>query len=418
MGEKEIFNAAICVIGIAIFLIHSIDLFFKKHKRLDETNLLIFFAFTAFHFATYLTYTLVKRYVQSDAFTIGFYTVFYIMNNLELFFLFAYAIAYIKPGWKVIRVTSIVNLALFGIFVILDIANIWGRFFFTSIGGDYTRVDTMPLSQIYQWIGFAMVFFLAVFDRKLSKTEKAAFAFYCVLPLSAIFLQNAFSGYAIGYLSIIVSIEILFLFANVRKNAIIAEELRKNKEAEIRLMMSQIQPHFIYNTLSSISTLIQIDPEKAEKALDDFTEYLRTNLAALSETHSILFSDELRHIKTYLSLEQVRFGERLNVVYDIQETDFLVPPLSIQPLVENAVKHGILQKLEGGTVTLRTRKEANGYVVEIIDDGVGFDPDAIPSKGHIGLRNASQRIVSMCDGEVRIQSKPGSGTTIAVLFRK
>ena len=416
MGEKEIFNATICVIGIAIFFIHSIDLFFKKGKRRDEKNLLVFFAFTAFHFATYLTFTLLKPAIKSDAFTMGFYTAFYIMNNLELFFLFAYAVAYIKPGAKAIKVTSILNLSVFAVFVILDIANIWGRFFFTSVGGVYTRVDTMVLSQTYQWIGFAMVFLLAVFDRKLSMTEKAAFAIYCLLPLVAIVLQNAFPGYAIGYLSIVVAIEILFLFANARKNAIIAEESRKNKEIEIRLMMSQIQPHFIYNALSSISTLIQIDPDKAQKALDDFTEYLRTNLAMMSETHCILFSDELRHIQTYLSLEQVRFAERVNVVYDIQETDFLVPPLSIQPLVENAVKHGILKKLEGGTVTLRTYREGNACVVEVKDDGVGFDPDGVAKKGHIGLQNASQRIASMSRGQVKVESRPGEGTTITVTF--
>ena len=420
MGENGTFNAAVCIIGIAIFLIHSLDLIFKKNKRDDEKNLLAFFAFTALHFGIYLTFILMKPYFPNKTFIMSFYTSFYIMNNLELLFLFAYTISYIKPKQNVAKALSIVNIVLALVFVALDLGNLLGHYFFyVNDKIEYTRTGIMALSQGYQFIALAIVFILAVSAKRLGAIQKAAFSIYCFLPLLGIILQNLLPGYAIAYLSIIISIEILFLFANVRKNALLAEQQRKNKEAEIRLMMSQIQPHFVYNALSSISTLIPMDPEKAQHALDDFTEYLRANLSSLSDTHLIPFSDELKHIETYLALEKLRFEDRLNVVYDIQERDFLVPPLSIQPIVENAVKHGILQKEDGGTIILRTGRTEKGYEVIIKDNGVGFDVDALDKKGkHVGLKNVSSRVSNMCDGTLKIDSKPGDGTTVTLFFHK
>ena len=419
MDEKAIFNATVCILGIAIFLIHSIDLALKKGKRSDEKNLLVFFVFTVLHFATYLTFTLLKPRFGSNPFTMGFYTAFYVMNNMEILLLFAYAISFLQPKKIVVRVSSIINFAFFAAIIVLDFANIFGHFFFYADNGNYQRASLMLLSEGYQFIGLAIVFFLAVTDKKASISEKMAFVIYCLIPFVAIIVQNALSGYAIAYLSIVISIEVLFLFANVKKNALIAEQQRINKEAEIRLMMSQIRPHFVYNALSSISTLITINPEEAQTALDNFTEYLRANLNALSDTHLIPFSDELRHIETYLALEKIRFGNRLTVLYDIEERDFLVPPLSIQPLVENAVKHGIMKRVEGGIINFSTYEDNGQYIVKIVDNGLGFDEEAIKKeKGHVGLKNVAYRISSMCEGTMAVHSTPGKGTEVTLTFKK
>jgi len=184
-------------------------------------------------------------------------------------------------------------------------------------------------------------------------------------------------------------------------------------------MLSQIQPHFIYNALSSISTLITINPEKAQTALDDFTEYLRHNLSSLTETRLIPFETELKHVKTYVSLEKMRFGDRVNVVYDTKVSDFCVPTLSIQPIVENAIKHGILKKLEGGTVTVKTFETDKNYVVEINDDGVGFNSDKIDfdANEHIGLKNIYFRIKN-CGGTMTVNSETDKGTDVIVTFVK
>ena len=418
MDSKSAFNATVCIIGIALFLIHTINILLKKNKRKDELYLLAFVVFNAFHFAAYLVFTIIKTNYTSDNLIIAFYTVFYIMNNFELLLLMGYAMAYIPIKQKTSNILLAVCLSLYIVFVALDIANIFNHMFFYAENGVYTRAKTMIVSQGYQFVTFAMVFCLAIFNKKVKIAEKIAFSAYCAVPLVAIIIQNLLPGYAVAYLSIIIALEILFLFVNVRKNMELAHQAKKNKEAEVKIMISQIQPHFIYNTLASISTLIKIDPDKAEKGLDDFTDYLRANLSSLSKNGLIPFADELKHVETYLSLEKMRFEDRLNVVYDIQTKDFMLPALSLQPLVENAAKHGILKKIEGGTITFKTYENSDAHVVEITDDGVGFDPNDVKGSNHYGLNNVRYRISSMCRGEVKVESELNKGTTVTVFFYK
>lgn len=420
MSGNAIFNATVCIIGIAILLIHVVNASVKKHRRKDENWLLSFLLFTVIHFATYLAFTLIKVHYTSNAYVMGFYTTFYIFNNAEILLLSFYAFNFVNLKSSNRKILSITNLALFAVFVVLDLINIFTGMFFTAVDGEYVRASTMIFSQIYQFIMFAVVFIVTVFNKNLVIREKIAFALYCILPLVAIILQNIFKGYAIAYASIIIAIEILFFFVNVRKNIQLAEEQKKSNEAQIKVMMSQIQPHFIYNSLSSISTLITIDPNRAQEALDNFTEYLRTNLTALTETNLVPFKDELRHIQTYVSLEKVRFNDRLNVKYDIQVIDFKVPPLSIQPLVENAIKHGILKKIEGGTVSISTHETNKAYIVEIVDDGVGFDIESVnfSNNKHIGLNNIRYRLKSMCGADITFESDIGKGTRVVVTYYK
>lgn len=420
MSGNLIFNASICIVGIAILLIHIVNLFIKKNKRKDELALLNFLVLTIVHFSIYLAFTFLRVNQSSKPFIIGFYTTFYIFNNLEVFFLYFYVIRYVEFDQKIKRILTIAVSILLGAFIILDFINIPTGIFFYYDGADYARSGVMIASQIYQFIIFAIIFVVALLNKKLAIREKIAFFLYCLLPGVAIILQNAFKGYAIAYLSIIIAIEILFFFLNVQKNIQLVEEKQKNKEAQIKIMMSQIQPHFIYNSLSSISTLIPLDPDKAQKALDDFTEYLRHNLSSLTETKLIPFEDELRHIQTYVSLEKVRFNDRVNVIYDIKAKDFSVPPLSIQPIVENAIKHGILKKIEGGTISIKTYLAKDSYVVEVIDDGVGFDMNSIDFEAnkHFGINNIRHRIKSMCNGSLEIISEVNKGAKAVITFQK
>lgn len=419
MSNNTVFNITVCIFGILILTIHIVNLLVKKNKRKDEKSLLDFFIFTAVHFVTYLTFTFIKTVYISNAYITAFYTVFYIMNNIEVFMLYKYIKSYGAIANNVKKAVSVINWVLFGLFIALDIVNVFTEIFFTAQNGVYLRSKTMILSQGYQLVMFILVIIVTAINKKLNVREKTAFALYCCLPFAAIVFQNIFKGYAIAYASIIIAIEVLFFFVNVQKNITLAQEEEKNKEAQIKIMLSQIQPHFIYNALSSISTLITLDPQKAQTALDDFTEYLRHNLSSLTETRFIPFEDELKHIKTYVSLEKMRFGNRINVEYDIKVADFNVPPLSVQPIVENAIKHGILKKIEGGKVTVKTFETYQEYVVEIIDDGVGFNIEEIDFEGnsHIGLKNILFRI-KKCNGNMVINSEKGKGTAVTVSFVK
>ena len=166
------------------------------------------------------------------------------------------------------------------------------------------------------------------------------------------------------------------IYLMVQDRTIVVDRLQ---ESQLELMMGQIQPHFIFNTLSSIRTLVKIDPDVAYKMLYDFSNYLRANVDNVTNLDGIRFAAEVEHIRSYTNIEKVRFGERLKMEFDIGVSDFIVPPLSIQPLVENAIKHGVCQKIEGGTVTLRSYGIEGYNVVEVNDDGTGISSEAASS---------------------------------------
>ncbi len=191
-------------------------------------------------------------------------------------------------------------------------------------------------------------------------------------------------------------------------------------EAKVSVMTSQIRPHFMYNALTSIAMMCTINPETAQKATVTFAKYLRGNMDSLKQTAPVPFSQELEHLKKYLYIEKLRFDDLLNIEYDIQTTDFELPLLSIQPLVENAVKHGVGMKEDGGTVKISTRETETSYEVIIEDDGVGFDENEKKNddRTHIGMETTKKRLHDMCGGEVIISSKVGEGTTAKVIIPK
>lgn len=190
-------------------------------------------------------------------------------------------------------------------------------------------------------------------------------------------------------------------------------------EAEVAVMVSQIQPHFMYNALSSIAMLCKVNPDTAYDATITFSEYLRGNMDSLKQKEPVPIEKELEHLKKYLFIEKLRFGRKLNIEYDIQTMDFVVPQLSVQPLVENAVKHGVGQKKKGGTVKIQTKETADGYEIVISDDGVGFDvnaPRKEDGRSHVGMDNTRRRLKEMIGAEVVIESTMGEGTTARVVI--
>ena len=189
--------------------------------------------------------------------------------------------------------------------------------------------------------------------------------------------------------------------------------------AHMRLMSGQIQPHFIFNTLGAIQSFMRRDPEKAAELMQNFTGYLRYAMRHAEYDELIPFETELQHIRTYMNIEKARFGDELTVVYDLRTLDFSVPPLTIQPLVENAVKHGIRGRAGGGTVTLRTREVRDNILIEIIDDGVGFNMEEVkrrPRADRLGLHNVQYRLANELDARMQIDSMPGRGTRVFVTF--
>lgn len=192
------------------------------------------------------------------------------------------------------------------------------------------------------------------------------------------------------------------------------------KWTETALMQTQIKPHFLYNTLTAIEQLCETDSQKAQTAIADFAAFLRGNIDFSTETRLIRIEREISNVKYYLSLEQMRFEERLQVVYDIRIGGFMLPPLVVQPMVENAVRHGVTKKPEGGTITISILDTPTDYVITVKDDGVGFDPDSETWAGgyHIGIDNARERLKRQCGATLRIDSKVGVGTVVTISIPK
>jgi sensor histidine kinase YesM len=181
-------------------------------------------------------------------------------------------------------------------------------------------------------------------------------------------------------------------------------------------MLSQINPHFVYNTLSTIASMCDISPKQAKYLTIDFSKYLRRNISSLTSEELITFEQEMEHVDCYLKIEKARFGDRLNVIYSMHCKDFRIPPLTVQPLVENAIKHGITKKANGGTVKISTFEEKRNHVIEIIDDGVGFD--ATVNEMHVGIKNVQNRLTDMCKGTVTVKSTLGVGTRVTIEIPK
>lgn len=190
------------------------------------------------------------------------------------------------------------------------------------------------------------------------------------------------------------------------------------QEKRISIMISQIQPHFIYNTLGTIQYLCRENAEQAAALVQNFSLYLRGNFSELDNTNPIRFRQELEHVRYYTEIEKVRFPD-MTVLYDIQTEDFMLPALSVQPLVENAVKHGIMKLESGGTITITAYETDTAYCVQVKDDGVGFDVSTLQdTKKHIGIRNVRERLQTMCGGNLQIESIPGQGTSALIQIPK
>ena len=202
------------------------------------------------------------------------------------------------------------------------------------------------------------------------------------------------------------------------KDRMLAENERQLAESRISTMISQIHPHFIYNTLGSIEQLCEIQPEAAAKLVHNFSHYLRGNFSELDNPAPILLSKEIKHVQYYTSIEQVRFPD-IEIRFDLKAEDFLIPALSVQPLVENSIKHGLMKLPRGGTVTISSYETDGYYCVSVEDNGAGFDTSILhDERNHIGLRNIRSRLESMCSGSLKVESTPGAGTKVFISIPK
>lgn len=283
----------------------------------------------------------------------------------------------------------------------------------------YHRNPAYFVSLILPMIGMLLDLSLLIQYRKnISRDIFVSMISYIALPFLAAMIMLFYYGISLVNLAISISMILMFVVAMVEQNRNLANKEKEAADLRISLMLSQIAPHFIYNTLTAIRRMCVKDPEMAQETITEFADYLRGNLDSLNQREPVPFERELKHLKCYTSIEEKRFGERLHVEYEINTEDFMLPALTVQPLVENAIKHGVCKKTGGGTVRIKTEERQGQIYITVSDDGVGFDPETVETDGenHVGLKNVASRLKTMSEGCMEITSEAGKGTIAVIVL--
>ena len=267
----------------------------------------------------------------------------------------------------------------------------------------------------------AVLHLITLFERKPTRRELLwGLPFLLMLGLDLLLYAGAGSMHNAPFFMLWIIANLFIQGFGFVRGAILRERLLREKEAKLRearlsTLIQEIRPHFIYNTLTSVYVLCRDNPAMAMQVVQDFTAYLQANFTAIAATEPIPFSEELQHTKSYLAVEAIRYGDRLSVTFDTKHTAFRLPALTLQPLVENAVKHSFAQARGTAVqIMVSTHAEDGWSVITVSDNGPGFDPNKDDSGFHIGLQNVQDRLRMMCGGELTLHSAPAVGTTVTV----
>ena len=406
---------SLMLLGIALFasLIHV-----KNNAIFWQTGLVAMFAGTYFAYSADGVFFWSESIVSNTA-LLGLSMMFY------MFFLSTGVVFFLKETKRVGNIAIILMAVANAVFIILPIVS------------DFLFYDTWGYWAMAQTAVSLVLMVCLVKEFITNKGDERWIYVASVLPLLTFIIDviliwlGIFDGAeASKYIFIILfAVAVILVLKLVPHNinaAAKAKELEVEKillnaqlaESRISTMMSQIRPHFIYNTLGSIEQLCKLDPPKAGELVHNFAKYLRGNFGELDNPKPILMSQEMEHVHHYVSIENVRFPD-MTFSFEMNSDDFRIPALTVQPIVENAIKHGLMKLQKGGTIHVVSYETDSEYCILVEDDGVGFDTNALlDERKHVGLRNIRERLKVMVNGTLEIESTVGVGTKVTVKIPK
>lgn len=282
----------------------------------------------------------------------------------------------------------------------------------------------------YVWQGITIITFvfigaiLLLYRKKTDLFIKQIITVAFVLPMAGFLMSFFYDSFNFNNIMVSVSDLLMFILYEKNKTEVTiqnAHELEKSKQeleqSKVRLLVAQIQPHFIYNSLMALQAK-SIDNPVVYEGIKNFGNYLRSNFTAMADNELISFEDELKCIRAYLRLEELNFGDKMKVKYDLELNRFMLPALCIEPLVENAVRYGIGTYSKGGTVQIIVRDEEDYIEIEVKDDGSGGNKltDAQKNRKSIGLENVRLRLKASGMGELML-SQDETGTSAIVRLK-
>jgi len=306
---------------------------------------------------------------------------------------------------------------------------LWGMYLIMLISAQFTDIlyyvtpdNVYHRGELYPMLltppALIMATNLAViitYRKKLSVKQRRAFSIYLCLPLAAMIAQMFFYGLLLIEFATSVAVTLCFLFIvqdQVEKHM---QQREENLRNQLNIKVLQMRPHFIYNILMSIYYLCEQDPKKAQQVTLDFSSYLRKNFTAVAKDEAVPFSEELEHARAYLAVEQVRFEDKIQVNYDISCIEFRIPPLTLQPIVENSVKYGVGTRQDPLKIDISTFKDNKLCIVRVDDNGPGYNgPEN--DEPHVALENIRERLRLMCRGQLKMQLREGGGTRVDIII--
>ena len=323
-----------------------------------------------------------------------------------------------QKGHKAIRGCSLIYCVVFVGQFLLQLAGVLDlrQMLKATHAAIIVSAAALCFSGVSAWIG-----------RLRSSDRTAGGNYSLLLGISTItdLLLHYFAETSVGMLFTLGAILCYSMLEGIRMLIRYTEQKNALEEMHTRLtlsrtttMMSQIRSHFVFNILNAISGMCKYDPEKADDTVVRFARYLRNNIDIMEDDKNIPFAADLRQLEDYVMLEQVRFGDKLEFYTDVETDQFMIPPLILQPVVENAIKHGISKKQSNGTIILRTRDAGENIVITVEDDGVGFDTQELSKEKSVGLKNIRFRLHHLVNGTLDIASEEGKGTIVTITIPK
>ncbi len=402
-------------LGTALFstLIHV-----KNSKLIWVLGIVILFAGTYMSFsATGVSFW--NESVVSNTTLLGYSMIFYML-------FLSMALVHLLKSTKIIGTVTVVLLGVMA-----------GVLFLLPMVSDIFFYDTWRYWALFQTVANLILLGCLMKECFTVKGKERLLYLCSVLPLISfevdlvmirlgIWNTGVSSQYVFLVFFLVAMVMVLRIIPNNINALAKAKELETEKmvlnaqlaQSRISTMMSQIRPHFIYNTLGSIEQLCELNPPKAGELVHNFAKYLRGNFGELDNPKPILMSQEMEHVHHYISIENVRFPD-MTFSFEMNSEDFHIPALTVQPLVENAIKHGLMKLEKGGSIRVTTYETQKDYCICVEDDGVGFDPSGLlDDKKHIGIRNIRDRLKVMVGGVLEIESTPGMGTKVFITIPK
>jgi two-component system LytT family sensor kinase len=298
----------------------------------------------------------------------------------------------------------------------LDKDDIWSFSPFIDLSIYRLIRRNLPTPRLFDW---QIMFFTTIIGLRFVQTEMARYFSHSISSMDSSNLWVEVAIYAASAMAIGIELKI---FNSVRIQIKLEEQERLLLHARMEALQNQINPHFLFNTLNSISSLVRFDPDTAREVISKLATILRRLLN--SSDSFVPLREEVEFIDNYLDIEVVRFGkDKLRVVKELapESLDVMVPSMLLQPLVENSIKHGLASKVEGGSIYLRSRLSDSRLVIEVEDDGVGMAATQMPEAGNgrgagIGMANVSERLQVLYGDTARltIDSHEGKGTLVRI----